>query len=66
MTPQLLSSTSIEGTNVYNLEGEKIGHIKDLMVDWQTGEVAYFSSLIWRNSRFWRKAICHTYGSSRF
>ena len=41
MTPKLLSSSSIEGTNVKNLEGESIGEIKDLMIDWEHGSVAY-------------------------
>lgn len=40
-TPKLLSSTSIEGTNVKNPAGEDIGEIQDLMVDWSTGQVAY-------------------------
>lgn len=41
MTPRLLSSSSIEGTNVKNITGEDIGEIKDLMIDWQSGNVAY-------------------------
>ncbi|NEN24224.1 PRC-barrel domain containing protein [Cryomorpha ignava] len=41
ITPNLLSSTSIAGTNVKNPSGENIGEIKDLMVDWSTGQVAY-------------------------
>lgn len=41
MTPKLLSSSSIEGTTVKNLQAEDIGTIKDLMVDWEHGRVAY-------------------------
>ncbi|MBS0001226.1 MAG: PRC-barrel domain-containing protein [Cyclobacteriaceae bacterium] len=41
MTPNLLSATSIEGTSVKNPQGEKIGDIKDLMIDWRDGSVAY-------------------------
>ena len=41
MTPRLLSSSSIHGTNVNNLAGESVGEIKDLMIDWQSGDVAY-------------------------
>ncbi len=41
MTPRLLSATSIEGTTVRNTDGEKIGEIKDLMINLQNGDVAY-------------------------
>ena len=41
MTPKLLSATSIEGTKVINAKDEKIGEIKDLMIDWENGSVAY-------------------------
>lgn len=41
MTPRLLSSSSINGTNIYNYEGESIGEIKDLMIDYEHGRVAY-------------------------
>ncbi len=37
----VLSSTSIEGTNVRNLADEKLGDIKDLMLDVDTGRIAY-------------------------
>jgi len=40
-TPKLLSSTSIEGTEVKNAESKNIGEIKDLMIDWSSGRVAY-------------------------
>ncbi|TRX60518.1 PRC-barrel domain containing protein [Fulvivirga sp. M361] len=41
MTPRLLSATSIEGTPVKNSAGEHIGEIKELMIDWRSGTVAY-------------------------
>lgn len=41
MTPNLLSSSTIAGTNVTNANGEDIGEIKDLMIDWENGTVAY-------------------------
>ena len=40
-TLQALSSSSIVGTNVYNREGESLGDIKDLMIDTNTGRIAY-------------------------
>ncbi len=39
--PNLLSSTSITGDKVTNLEGENLGDIKDLMIDLDTGQIAY-------------------------
>lgn len=41
MTPRLLSSSSLVGTDIKNLQGENIGEIKDLMIDWRNGTVAY-------------------------
>ena len=41
MKTHALSSSSITGTKVENLQGEKIGTIKDLMIDIQSGEVLY-------------------------
>lgn len=41
MTPRLLSASTIKGTNVKNLEGENIGKIEDLMIDWNNGRIAY-------------------------
>ena len=41
MTPRLLSASSLNGTNVRNLQGENIGDIKDLMIDWKNGKVVY-------------------------
>jgi sporulation protein YlmC with PRC-barrel domain len=40
-TPRVLSASSIKGTTVRNLQNEDIGKIKDLMIDWQNGSIAY-------------------------
>ena len=36
-----LSSSSITGTNVYNARNEKLGDIKDLMIDTQRASISY-------------------------
>lgn len=36
-----LSSSSLSGNNVVNLEGEDLGSIKDFMIDTESGEVVY-------------------------
>lgn len=41
MIPKLLSASSIDGTSVKNPVGEDIGKLKDLMVDWNSGNVVY-------------------------
>lgn len=41
MVPKLLSASSIDGTNVKNPVGEDIGKLKDLMIDWNSGNVVY-------------------------
>ncbi len=41
MTPKVLSASSIDGTSVVNPAGENIGKIKDVMIDWKNGNVAY-------------------------
>lgn len=37
----IISSDKVEGTNVYNAAGEKLGSIDDLMLDKRTGQVRY-------------------------
>ncbi|WP_292462484.1 PRC-barrel domain-containing protein [Methanolobus sp.] len=39
--PEMLSINSMEGDKVVNEKGEKLGDIKDIMIDMQTGSVAY-------------------------
>ena len=41
MTPNLLSADTIKGSKVKNAVNEDIGQIKDLMIDWEFGNVAY-------------------------
>lgn len=41
MLPINLSSSSINGTDVVNAQGENLGDIKDLMIDTNTGRVSY-------------------------
>ena len=38
---RLISSDRVEGTTVYNQEGDKIGSIENLMIDKLSGKVAY-------------------------
>ena len=40
-TPSLISSDKVEGTSVYNRQGDKLGSIKTVMIDKIAGEVAY-------------------------
>ena len=40
-TQRLISSTKVEGTNVYNPEGEHVGSVDSFMVDKHSGKVAY-------------------------
>ncbi len=37
----MLSSSTMNGTDVVNLAGESLGNIKDLMIDTSTGDVSY-------------------------
>ena len=39
--PTVLSSSSITGDKVKNLQGENLGDIKDLMIDLSNGRVSY-------------------------
>ena len=38
---RLLTATTIIGDNVYNLEDEKLGEIKDIMLDIRNGRIEY-------------------------
>ncbi|WFE76557.1 PRC-barrel domain-containing protein [Roseinatronobacter sp. S2] len=40
-TRRLISSSKVEGTNVYNLEGEHVGSVNSFMVDKHSGKVSY-------------------------
>lgn len=40
-TTRLISADKVEGTAVYNSAGDKLGNIKNVMIDKVSGEVAY-------------------------
>jgi len=40
-TSNVISSERVEGTNVYNQSGDKLGSIDDLMIDKMSGQVRY-------------------------
>src|ERR671926_529074 len=40
-TDRLISSSKVEGTAVYNTQGERLGTVSNFMVDKFTGQVAY-------------------------
>ena len=37
----LISASKVQGTAVYNLEGDRLGHVEDLMLHKLSGKVAY-------------------------
>lgn len=41
MASDVISSDRVEGTDVYNLAGDKLGSIDDLMIDKRSGRVRY-------------------------
>jgi sporulation protein YlmC with PRC-barrel domain len=41
MASRVLSASTLNDDDVYNLEGEKLGSIKEIMLDIDTGNVAY-------------------------
>jgi sporulation protein YlmC with PRC-barrel domain len=40
-TTRLISADKVEGTNVYNVRGDKLGSIENVMIDKMSGKVAY-------------------------
>jgi PRC-barrel domain len=40
-TGSLIAASKVEGTSVYNREGESLGSIFDVMIDKRSGQVAY-------------------------
>jgi hypothetical protein len=40
-TGSLISAGKVQGTDVYNTAGEHLGHVEDVMLDKESGEVAY-------------------------
>jgi hypothetical protein len=55
-TNALISSDKVEGTAVYNREGEKLGSINSVMIDKISGQVAYavmsFGGLLGMGDRY--------------
>jgi sporulation protein YlmC with PRC-barrel domain len=41
MAPRILRADNLVGADVYNREGEKLGRIEDLLIDFPQGRVAY-------------------------
>jgi sporulation protein YlmC with PRC-barrel domain len=40
-TSRLISAEKVEGTTVYNTAGDKVGSVKNVMIDKVSGQVAY-------------------------
>ena len=40
-TNRLIAADKVEGTNVYNPKGDKLGSIENVMIDKTSGKVAY-------------------------
>jgi hypothetical protein len=40
-TPSLISAGKVQGTKVYNLDGESLGELYDVMIDKRSGRIAY-------------------------
>lgn len=39
--PELMTAATLDGNDVFNLEGEKLGTIQDIMLDVPQGKIAY-------------------------
>jgi sporulation protein YlmC with PRC-barrel domain len=39
--PRVLSASTLSSDRVKNLQGEDLGHVKDLMIDLESGRIAY-------------------------
>ena len=40
-TVSLISASKVQGTNVYNTDGDSLGEVYDVMIDKRSGKVAY-------------------------
>jgi PRC-barrel domain len=40
-TASLISAGKVQGTNVYNTQGESLGEVYDVMIDKRSGKIAY-------------------------
>ena len=48
-TNRLIASNKVEGTAVYNRQGERLGSVYNFMVDKRSGQVDY--AVLWRRPR---------------
>ena len=42
MTHHLMSASSLDGNDVKNAKGEKLGHVRDIMIDSSNHNIAYY------------------------
>ena len=54
-TGGLISASKVNGTNVYNTEGDSLGSIYDVMIDKRSGQVAYAVMSFGGFSGHWRR-----------
>ena len=40
-TASLISAGKVQGTNVYNTQGDNLGEVYDVMIDKRSGKIAY-------------------------
>lgn len=40
-TASLISAGKVQGTNVYNTQGDSLGEVYDVMIDKRSGKIAY-------------------------
>ena len=50
-TSTLIAADKVQGTDVFNTGGDRLGSVHDLMLDKQTGQVAYAIMSFRRNSK---------------
>ena len=66
---QVISSDKVEGSSVYNGNGDKLGSIDDLMIDKYSGHVRYavleFATPYWSSAAFleWARIATHFPGA---
>jgi len=60
--PVLMGADTLVGDDVYNHQDEKLGDIKEIMLDMSTGTVAYAGALFWRRTHGRREAVRRSLG----
>ena len=53
-TTTLIAADKVKGTDVFNNGGDRLGSVHDLMIDKQTGQVAYAILSFGRIPRSWK------------